>query len=52
MELPSVRRGQRLCELRERLGAFSAAELSQRFEQVGLPFAPITDPQHLLKHFA
>jgi crotonobetainyl-CoA:carnitine CoA-transferase CaiB-like acyl-CoA transferase len=33
--------------LRERLGAFSAAELSQRFEQVGLPFAPITDPQHL-----
>ena len=33
--------------MRERLGAFSAAELSQRFEQVGLPFAPITDPQHL-----
>jgi crotonobetainyl-CoA:carnitine CoA-transferase CaiB-like acyl-CoA transferase len=33
--------------LRERLGAFSAAELSHRFEQVGLPFAPITDPQHL-----
>jgi crotonobetainyl-CoA:carnitine CoA-transferase CaiB-like acyl-CoA transferase len=33
--------------LRERLGAFGAAELSQRFEQVGLPFAPITDPQHL-----
>jgi crotonobetainyl-CoA:carnitine CoA-transferase CaiB-like acyl-CoA transferase len=33
--------------LRERLGGFSAAELSQRFEAVGLPFAPITDPQHL-----
>ncbi|MBC7917424.1 MAG: CoA transferase [Rhodoferax sp.] len=34
-------------ELRTRLGQFSRAELSQRFEQVGLPFAPITDPQHL-----
>ena len=34
-------------ELRQRLEVFSRAELSQRFEQVGLPFAPITDPQHL-----
>jgi crotonobetainyl-CoA:carnitine CoA-transferase CaiB-like acyl-CoA transferase len=34
-------------ELRTRLAQFSRVELSQRFEQVGLPFAPITDPQHL-----
>jgi crotonobetainyl-CoA:carnitine CoA-transferase CaiB-like acyl-CoA transferase len=34
-------------ELRQRLVHFSRAELSQRFEQVGLPFAPITDPQYL-----
>ncbi len=34
-------------ELRTRLAQFSRAELSQRFEHVGLPFAPITDPQHL-----
>jgi crotonobetainyl-CoA:carnitine CoA-transferase CaiB-like acyl-CoA transferase len=34
-------------ELRQRLSAFSRAELSERFEAVGLPFAPITDPQHL-----
>ena len=34
-------------ELRQRLMQFSRAELSQRFEQVGLPFAPITDPQYL-----
>jgi crotonobetainyl-CoA:carnitine CoA-transferase CaiB-like acyl-CoA transferase len=34
-------------DLRTRLAGFSRAELSQRFEQVGLPFAPITDPQHL-----
>ena len=34
-------------ELRTRLAQFSRAELSERFEQVGLPFAPITDPQHL-----
>jgi crotonobetainyl-CoA:carnitine CoA-transferase CaiB-like acyl-CoA transferase len=33
--------------LRERLGAFSAAELSKRFEAHGLPFAPITRPQEL-----
>ncbi len=34
-------------ELRARLAPFSRSELSQRFEQVGLPFAPISDPQHL-----
>ena len=34
-------------ELRQRLAPFSRAELSLRFEQAGLPFAPITDPQHL-----
>ena len=34
-------------ELRQRLVQFSGAELSQRFELVGLPFAPITDPQYL-----
>ena len=33
--------------LRERLKAFSAAELSARFESLGLPFAPITQPQEL-----
>ena len=33
--------------LRERLKAFSAAELSARFELHGLPFAPITQPQDL-----
>ncbi|MGQ0710250.1 MAG: CaiB/BaiF CoA transferase family protein [Rhodoferax sp.] len=33
--------------LRERLAAHSAAELSAVFERHGLPFAPITDPQHL-----
>ena len=40
-------RGWLIPELRTRLAQFSRAELSQRFEQVGLPFAPITDPQHL-----
>ena len=33
--------------LRERLAPFSAAELSARFERVGLPYAPITRPQDL-----
>ncbi len=33
--------------LRERLAAHSSAELSAMFEQHGLPFAPITDPQFL-----
>jgi crotonobetainyl-CoA:carnitine CoA-transferase CaiB-like acyl-CoA transferase len=33
--------------LRERLGAFSAAELSQRFDRNGLPYAPITRPHDL-----
>ena len=33
--------------LRERLAAFTAAELASRFEKHGLPFAPITRPQDL-----
>ena len=33
--------------LRERMAPFSAAELAARFERVGLPFAPITQPQQL-----
>jgi crotonobetainyl-CoA:carnitine CoA-transferase CaiB-like acyl-CoA transferase len=33
--------------LRERLAAHSAAELAQRFEAHGLPFAPITRPEQL-----
>jgi crotonobetainyl-CoA:carnitine CoA-transferase CaiB-like acyl-CoA transferase len=33
--------------LRERFAPFSAAELAQRFEQAGLPFAPITQPHEL-----
>jgi crotonobetainyl-CoA:carnitine CoA-transferase CaiB-like acyl-CoA transferase len=35
--------------LRERLAAFSAADLASRFESNGLPFAPITRPQDLLQ---
>ena len=34
--------------LRERMQAFTAAELSARFEQAGLPFAPIVKPEELL----
>ncbi len=33
--------------LRERLAASTSVELAAVFEQHGLPFAPITDPQHL-----
>ena len=33
--------------LRERFATFGAAELAQRFEQAGLPYAPITRPQDL-----
>ena len=33
--------------LRERFKVFSAAELSQRFERIGLPYAPIARPQEL-----
>ena len=33
--------------LRERFAGFAAAELSARFEQAGLPWAPITRPQDL-----
>ena len=37
-----------LAELGARLKAFSAAELSRRFEAAGLPFAPIMRPEQLL----
>jgi crotonobetainyl-CoA:carnitine CoA-transferase CaiB-like acyl-CoA transferase len=33
--------------LRERFAPYSAAELAQRFEQAGLPYAPITQPHRL-----
>jgi crotonobetainyl-CoA:carnitine CoA-transferase CaiB-like acyl-CoA transferase len=33
--------------LRERFAAFGAAELGERFERIGLPYAPITRPQDL-----
>ncbi len=33
--------------LRERFAAFSASALMQRFERIGLPYAPITRPQDL-----
>ena len=33
--------------LRQRFAAFGAAELAQRFERAGLPYAPITRPQDL-----
>ena len=36
-----------LTTLRERLAAFGAAELAARFEQAGLPFAPIRKPEDL-----
>jgi crotonobetainyl-CoA:carnitine CoA-transferase CaiB-like acyl-CoA transferase len=36
-------------QMRERMAEFTRAELSTRFEQHGLPFAPITDPQHLFE---
>ena len=36
-------------ELRQRLKNWRAADLSALFEQNGLPFAPITDPQHLFE---
>jgi crotonobetainyl-CoA:carnitine CoA-transferase CaiB-like acyl-CoA transferase len=35
--------------LRERLAPYAAAELAQRFEAHGLPFAPITRPQDLFE---
>ena len=34
--------------LRERMSFYSASELAQRFEEQGLPFAPITRPEDLL----
>ena len=33
--------------LRERFAPFAAAELAQRFEAVGLPYAPIRKPEEL-----
>ena len=41
------RNGTLLPILRERLQAFTAAQLSTIFEQAGLPFAPITKPEEL-----
>jgi len=35
--------------LRERFAQFSAQELSDRFERIGLPYAPITRPEELLE---
>ena len=35
--------------MRERMAQYSAADLAASFEQHGLPFAPITDPQHLFE---
>jgi crotonobetainyl-CoA:carnitine CoA-transferase CaiB-like acyl-CoA transferase len=35
--------------LRERFATFSAAELSRRFEDTGLPYAPITRPESLFE---
>ena len=40
-------RGTMLPLLAERLAGFGAAELAQRFEAVGLPFAPIKKPEEL-----
>jgi crotonobetainyl-CoA:carnitine CoA-transferase CaiB-like acyl-CoA transferase len=36
-------------QMRERMAQYTAAELAASFEQHGLPFAPITDPQHLFE---
>jgi crotonobetainyl-CoA:carnitine CoA-transferase CaiB-like acyl-CoA transferase len=33
--------------LRERFGTFGATEMGERFERIGLPYAPITKPQDL-----
>ncbi|MBL8327606.1 MAG: CoA transferase [Rubrivivax sp.] len=38
-----------LPQLRERFAGHPAAELAQRFERIGLPYAPITRPQDLFK---
>lgn len=38
-----------LPQLREFLAQFNAIELSQKFEAVGLPFAPITKPEELFQ---
>ena len=36
-------------ELRKRFADFSAAELTARFEKIGLPYAPITRPEDLFQ---
>ena len=36
-------------ELRKRFADFSAAELTTRFEKIGLPYAPITRPEDLFQ---
>ncbi len=36
-------------QMRERMAQYTAAELAATFERHGLPFAPITDPQHLFE---
>ena len=43
------RNGSLLPQLRERLVAFTAAELSAIFEKAGLPFAPIVKPEELFE---
>ena len=40
-------RGWLIPQMRERMAQHTAAELAAVFEKSGLPFAPITDPQHL-----
>ena len=35
--------------LRERFGVYTAQELADRFEEIGLPYAPITRPEELLE---
>ena len=40
-------RGWLIPQMRERMAQHTAAELAAVFEKNGLPFAPITDPQHL-----
>ncbi|MFD0668271.1 CaiB/BaiF CoA transferase family protein [Ramlibacter sp. MAHUQ-53] len=42
-----LRDAELLPTLRQRLAAFSARELAERFERAGLPFAPIVKPEEL-----
>ena len=43
------RNGSLLPQLRERLKVFTAADLADRFEKAGLPFAPIAKPEELFE---